>query len=258
MFIARIVDVFYDGKHLRSRKDMKEICTRTLNALLESESPALRGAVGNELLNGYLDFKLGYIYREFSANIEIRSVDVERGIVEMVETTVATIIPNPGVSQIDLTWSWFSSLVDSAARAELLSVTIDGKHIELQALREKSPDTDNKFIYTHKLGAAFDDSASGPVVYTKRVKKSIDVRKDPITIYKFTAPCLGMTVTLLDLPQADLECQAQAFGLPDEFEPDRKKSEGQGHWRTQKYSRLIFPRQGVILQWNILKQGDPQ
>src|SRR5690242_4428935 len=33
MFIGRIVDVFYDGKHLRSRNDLSEICSRTLNAL---------------------------------------------------------------------------------------------------------------------------------------------------------------------------------------------------------------------------------
>lgn len=256
MFIARIVDVFYDGKHLRSRKDMKEICTRTLNAMLESESPVLRGAVGSELLNGYLDFKLGYVYKDFSAQIQVEKLDRANGTVQILETTRTTIIPNPGTTELALKWTWSSSSPQSAASAELIFMSIDDKEIDKTQLTEDPTPTAEKkgFRYTHRLEKAQTDDGAPLVEYVRRVRKVMDLRKDPVSICKFTAPCLGMSVELLDFPAKDLKCEATAFGLPDDFKPDRKPEHNSGHWRSQKYSRLIFPRQGVMLQWTILDE----
>ncbi len=177
MFIARIVDVFYEGKHLRSRKDMKEICTRTLNALLESESPALRGAVGSELLNGYLDFKLGYIYRDFSVQIEVKGLDRDTGVMEILETTTAIIVPNPGVAQITLHWAWFS-LGHTSAKADLLTISIDGDKIDLAKLHENEQAIDNRgFSYRHALKNTSTESEDNGIVYVKRAKSLLTCAK---------------------------------------------------------------------------------
>lgn len=253
MFIGRIVDVFYDGKHLQSRKDMKDICTRTLNALLESESPFLRGAVGNELLNGYLDFKLGYIYKDFKAQIQIEKIDRDNGTLHILETTRTTIIPNKGTTSVELNWTWNSTTPGSKSSAELVYISIDEKAIPLDEVNQDgTTTTSNGFKYIHRLEKSQTEENAPFIEYVRRVRKVVDLRRDPVSVCRFTAPCLGMSVDLFDFPEQDIKCETTALGLPESFKPDRMPNEKSGHWRSQRYSRLIFPRQGVMLQWMIL------
>lgn len=248
MFIERIVDVFYEARHLRSRKDLGDICTRTLNALLENESTALRGAVGPELLLNYLDFKLGFVYRDFRIQVQVTKVNHD-GTIEILETVRATVIPNSGKSKIPLTWSWQSAL-SAKAHAELTSLSVDGKNIPKQEfdLPDESGKKRSSYDYTVKTDG---DGTPLPFEIVRRVKKVIPVREDPIAIYRFVVPALDMSVELMDLPEGQVAVQLHALGLPRNFEPDRQETDGVGHWRSQAYSGLIFPRQGVILQWSM-------
>jgi hypothetical protein len=246
MFIARIVDVFYDGEHLKSRNDLAQICTRTLNALLGSESPALRGAVGNELLPEYLDFKQGFVYKDWAVELQFDGFDSD-GLVRILETIRATVIPNPGRSTLEFRWTWHSPNAPRA-NANLLSMSIDGHNIPL-SLCGATPDTDGvlRSIYTHSLsGQTASDTAGFELV--RRVRKLVDVAADPVTIYRFAAPSLSMSVHLLDFPEDKLTAELVGCGLPRDFQPDRQLSDGCGQWRSQKYIGLIFPRQGAILQ----------
>jgi hypothetical protein len=255
MFIGRIVDVFYDGDHLRSRNDLRAICTRTLNALLEKESTMLRGAVGSELLDTYLDFKLGYIYKDFTAQIQVERVDKTNGTIHILETTRATIVPSRGTTKLELKWTWISA--SSVSQAALMSMSIDGTAVPLKSLTPMQISGGVGSIYTHQIENAPSGEDSRAIEFVRRVRKVIDVKRDPVTVYRYTAPCLGMSVELLDFPDSDLKCQIQSFGLPRDFSPDRNDADSAGHWRSQKYAGLIFPRQGVMLHWLINEEGMP-
>lgn len=248
MFIARIVDVFYDGKHLRSRKDLAEICTRTLNALLESESTVLRGAVGNELLTAYLDFKNGYVYKDFRVQIQVLKVHDDRGLIEVLETVRATVIPNTGRKNIEIVWTW-SSPNTRLASARLLQLYVDGQEIPAAEIAPTEKNGMLRSSYTFELDKIANQDEVRSFELVRRVQKVIEVRADPISTYKLSVPALDMSIELSNFPEDKLTAELQSFGMPRQFTPDRKDSDRAGHWRSTRYSGLIFPKQGAILQW---------
>ncbi|MBD9471236.1 hypothetical protein [Pseudoxanthomonas sp. PXM01] len=246
MFISRIVDVFYDDKHLKSRNDLAQICTRTLNALLASESPTLQGAVGAELLSEYLDFKHGYVYKDWNVIIRVRSFDAATGLLEVEETVQATVIPSPGRKSFDFLWSWRSPHTP-AAGAELTYLEIADERIPKEKFEAKlDGDGVLRSSYTHNFDAEVKD-----FLLTRRVEKKIELKRDAVTSYRFIVPCLGMSISLGEFPQDKLVLVVDRAGLPRAFKPDRDPKDNSGHWFRQTYSGLIFPRQGANLQWFI-------
>lgn len=248
MFIGRIVDVFYDGKHLRSRNDLSEICSRTLNALLEAESSVLRGAVSNELLSQYLDFKQGYVYKDFRVQVQVLRVDQVQGLIYVLETVRATVIPNTGRRSVTFLWSWDSPYT-RMANAELMQISIDGKALPPESFAAKKDKHGVlRSAYVHAIEAD-KSSEVRPFELMRRVKKVIEAKSDPVTNYRFSVPALAMSVELMDFPEDKLHAQLASFGMPRQFEPDRKETDGVGQWRSMSYAGLIFPGQGAILQW---------